>query len=292
MIDAAGTFEQERHRLARLAYRMLGTHADSDDVLQEAYLRWAGLEHDSLQSPPAMLTTIVTRLCIDRRREIDRRKETYVGPWLPDPVLEPVPPPDRAMEIAESVSLAFLYVLERLSPLERAAYLLRKVFNYEYQEISDILEKSEDNCRKLVSRAEQRIQEGRPRFHSQPCDQDRISEQFLYACASGDLDGLLQLLSEDVVLVSDGGGKVPAALRPVLGHDRVARFFLGIYKKAPAGATARPMLVNGSPGFAGYVNDELVTAGSFDVEDGRIRAIYVMRNPDKLARAAQISQST
>lgn len=291
MMDAVETFEQERQRLMRLAYRMLGTHADSDDVLQEAYLRWAGLDHGSIQSPPAMLTTIVTRLCIDRRREIDRRKETYVGPWLPDPVLEAVRPPERAAELAESVSMAFLYVLERLSPLERAAYLLRKVFNYEYQDISEILEKSNVHCRQLVSRAEQRIQEGRPRYQPEPGDRDRISEKFLDTCASGDMDGLLQLLSDDVVLVSDGGGKVPAALRPVLGSDRVARFFLGIYKKAPAYATAQPVLVNGSPGFAGYLNDELVTIGSFEVEDGRIRAIFVMRNPDKLASVVQTSQN-
>lgn len=290
MTDAVRRFEEQRGRLSRLAYRMLGSHADTDDVLQEAFLRWSKADRSDVDSPAALLTTIVTRLCIDRRREIDRRKETYIGPWLPDPIVEAVPPPDRHAEVAESISIAFLYVLERLNPVERAAYLLRKVFNYDYEEIGSILEKTVANCRQLVSRAERRVQEAKPRFHPQPAEPLRISEQFLHACATGDLRRLLQMLSEDVVLVSDGGGKASAALRPILGSDRVARFFLGISRKTPAYATAQPVLVNGAPGFAGYVDGELVTVCSFDIEVGRIVACHIMRNPEKLAPAATRSQ--
>ena len=292
MSDSVALFEQERPRLAKLAYGMLGTHADTDDVLQEAFLRWSRLDPLAVDVPAAMLTTIVTRLCIDRRREIDRRKESYIGAWLPDPVLDPVPPADRAAEVSESVSLAFLYLLELLSPAERAAYLLRKVFNYDYESISEVLEKSVVQCRQLVSRAQHRLLEKRPRFRPQPDDHARITNQFLQTCASGDMAGLLELLSEDVVLVSDGGGKVPAALRPIHGSDHVARFFLGVYRKAPASASALPVLVNGSPGFASLIDGQLTTVCAFDVEEDRIRACYIVRNPEKLQRAARMLELT
>lgn len=275
-------FEEQREYLSRLAYRMLGSLTDADDVLQEAYLRWSRGETPQVESPRAYLTRIVTRLCIDRRREIDVRKETYIGPWLPEPVVRPV---DRAIEAAEDVSLALLHLLERLSPVERAAYVLRQIFDFEYGDIAAILEKSAANCRQLVSRAEQRVLEGRPRFAAASDVVERISGAFLQACASGDLDGLLRLLTEDVVMISDGGGRATAALRPVFGADRVARFFQGIFRKRPANSRAEVVLVNGQPGLAGYVDHELVSLFAFDLDGDRIAGVFAIRNPDKLPSA-------
>lgn len=278
------SFEEQRPGLERLAYRMLGSRADADDVLQEAFVRWAREDRHMVESPRAYLTSVVTRLCIDRKREIDARKETYVGPWLPEPIVQPAAAADRPAELAESISMAFLYVLERLSPVERAAYLLRQVFGYDYAEISTILEKSEENCRQIVSRAERRVHEGRPRFDAPSAEVSRISQEFLQACATGDMQGLLQLLADDVVVISDGGGKASAALRPIEGPDHVARFFLGIFRKAPSYGRAEQVVVNGQPGLAAYLHDEMVSLFSLDIADGRIKGIYVMRNPDKLPR--------
>lgn len=279
MSEVLSQFEEQRESLSRLAYRMLGSRTDADDVLQDAYLRWSRVETPHVESPRAYLTRIVTRLCIDRRREIDVRKETYIGPWLPEPFVQPI---DRAVEAAEDVSLALLHLLERLSPVERAAYVLRQIFDYDYGDIAEILEKSAANCRQIVSRAEQRVLEGRPRFPAASDVVARISGEFLQACASGSLDGLLRLLTEDVVLISDGGGKATAALRPVYGADRVARFFQGIFRKRPANSRAELVLVNGQPGLAGYVDDELVSLFAIDVDGERIAGVYAIRNPDKL----------
>lgn len=287
MIEPTNEFEQQRPRLARLAYRMLGSHADADDILQEAFLRWSRTDREGVNSPEAFLTTVVSRLCIDRRRDIDARKETYIGPWLPEPILESAPSSDSPTERAEAVSLAFLYVMERLTATERAAYLLRQVFNYDYAQIAEVLDKTPANCRQLVSRAQRQIAAGQPRFEPDPSEVARVSQEFLVACSQGNMDGLLQLLSDDVVLVSDGGGKVVAARRPIEGADAVARFFLGVFRKAPANSRLDPVWVNGSPGFAGYVDDQLVSVFSFDIADGRIRGFYVVRNPEKLARAAE-----
>src|SRR3954451_5498204 len=235
MSEPDALFEEHRPGLARLAYRMLGSLADADDVLQEAYLRWRDVRA-AVESPRAYLTTIVTRLCIDRRKAIEARKEAYVGPWLPEPVVEPAEAdPSARLEAAEAVSLAFLVVLESLAPTERAAYLLRRAFDYGYDEIAAILDKSEPACRQLVSRAEARVRERRPRFEADPGEAERLTVAFLRACSTGDLEGLVQLLADDAVVVSDGGGKAAAALVPIRGADRVARFFLGLMKKAPAG---------------------------------------------------------
>lgn len=282
MSEVLSQFEEQREHLSRLAYRMLGSRTDADDVLQEAYLRWSRIDAAHVESPRAYLTRIVTRLCIDRRREIDVRKETYIGPWLPEPFVQPI---DRAVEAAEDVSLALLHILERLSPVERAAYVLREIFDYDYGDIAEILEKSAANCRQIVSRAEQRVLEGRPRFPAASDVVERISGEFLQACASGNVDGLLRLLTEDVVMISDGGGKATAALRPAFGADRVARFFQGIFRKRPSNSRAEPVLVNGQPGLAGYVDEELVSLFAFDVDGDRIARVYAIRNPDKLSFA-------
>lgn len=268
--------------LTRLAYRMLGSLPDADDVLQDAYLRWASDDRAAVRSPRAYLTAIVTRLCIDRRQSIEERKKNYIGPWLPEPVVESAA--GDAVELAESVSLALLVVLESLTPIERAAYLLRRVFDYGYDEIAAVLGKTGVNCRQLVSRAEEHIRRSRPRFEARPEEAERLTSAFLEACSSGDLQALIGLFNPDAVLQSDGGGKVPAALAPIVGADRIARMFLGLWKKAPPGTGIRRVLVNGQPGIVVTVGGTAIQVLTFDVSDGRIAACLVIRNPEKLAR--------
>jgi RNA polymerase sigma-70 factor (ECF subfamily) len=278
-------FEEYRPALSRLAYRMLGSQSDADDVMQEAYLRWTQANRQSVKSPRAYLHSVVTHLCIDQRKTIEERKQTYVGPWLPEPIVEAgsAAPQDR-VEAAESVSMALLLILESLSPTERAAYLLRRIFDYPYDEIAEILGKPEPGCRQLVSRAEVRILERRPRFEADPAKVERLTEAFIQACGTGDLQGLVQLLAADAVLYSDGGGKVAAALAPIRGADHIARFFLGIMKKAPPGLEIGRVRVNGQPGLLVVLNGEIVNLLTFDVVDGRLSTCFIVRNPEKLAR--------
>ena len=283
MPEADLVFESHRPALARLAYRMLGSLVDADDVLQEAYLRWSREDRASVRSPWGYLASIVTRLCIDASRAIESRKETYVGPWLPEPIIETdaAAADDRA-ELAESVSMAFLVALERLSPLERAAYLLRRTFDFDYGEIASILRKSPENCRQLVSRAQAHVQAGRPRFEADPHEAERITTAFLSACASGELEQLVSLLADDAVMYSDGGGKAIAALAPVRGANRVARFFLGVLRKSPAGLEFRRVRVNGRPGVMALLEGQVVNVLTFDIAEGRIVTCFVVRNPEKL----------
>lgn len=284
-IPSVAEFETHRPDLERVAYRMLGTRTDADDVLQEAYLRWSAADLSVIRSPRAFLTTIVTRLSIDRRREVDARKETYIGPWLPEPLVESdVSESTHASELAESVSLALMHVLETLSPVERAAYLLRKAFDYDYAEIAEILDKSEVNCRQLVSRAESHVLSERPRFDTSREAATRMSERFLAACATGELADMVELLSEDIVVYSDGGGKAVAAQRPLVGVDHASKFLSGIARKKPAGTRYLQVLVNGQPGLAILEEEQLVTIATFEMAGDQIRRIYFIRNPDKLAR--------
>ncbi len=284
MRPSDAVFEEHRPTLARLAYRMLGSLPDADDIVQDAYLRWSLEDREGVRSPRAYLSAIVTRLCIDRRQSIEERKKTYIGPWLPDPIIEAADDPAGRLEAAESVSMALLLVLESLSPVERAAYLLRRVFDHGYAEIAGILGKSEVACRQLVSRAEEHIRRRRPRFEARPEEAERLTTAFLEACSSGDLQALLDVLAPDAVFYSDGGGKVPAALAPVIGADKIARLFLGILKKAPDGLELRGVLVNGQPGLLARIDGQVIQVMTFDVDDGRIAACFAVRNPDKLAR--------
>ena len=284
MPDSTSEFEDLRPELQRLAYRMLGTLSDADDVMQEAFLRWSSADRSKVQSARAYIRSIVTRLCIDQRRAIDVRKETYIGPWLPEPIVDDDSTSGDSIEVAETVSLALMHVLETLTPVERAAYLLRKVFDYDYAEISEILGKSETNCRQLVSRSESHVLAERPRFDATPADVERISHEFLQACSTGDLDGLVSLLAEDVVVYSDGGGKVVAALRPLEGIDRASRFLLGLFKKAGPTVEIVPVRVNGQAGYAAFDAGKLVTVWTMDIADNRIRRCFLIRNPEKLAR--------
>ena len=266
---------------------MLGSQGDADDVMQEAYLRWTKLEPRLGQVAPG-LSPFDRDSSLHRPAQGDRRAKTDVC----RPVAaranrrdRAVRPPDR-VEAAESVSMALLLILESLSPTERAAYLLRRIFDYPYDEIAEILGKSEPGCRQLVSRAEARVLEKRPRFEADPAKVERLTEAFIQACSNGDLQGLVQLLAADAVLYSDGGGKVAAALAPVRGADHIARFFLGILKKSPPGLEIRRVRVNGQPALLAVLQGEIVNLLTFDVVDGRIATCFVVRNPDKLKRVS------
>jgi RNA polymerase sigma-70 factor (ECF subfamily) len=276
-------FERHRSLLFSIAYRMLGSVADAEDVVQEAYLRWREVPEAEVRSPTSYLAAVVTRLSIDRLRSARVRREEYVGPWLPEPLVT-----DRGeegadlVELDESLSMAFLVVLESLNPVERAVFLLREVFDYEYEEISSIVGKSEANCRQIARRARQSVAAHRPRFERSLEKENRLTERFVEACMSGDMEGLLKLLSEDVTLWSDGGGKVAASPYPIYGAERVARFLVGVLRTVPPGFFAHPARINGGPGAVGYVDDHPTGVVALDVAEGRIRGVRIVVNPDKL----------
>ena len=251
--DPAASFEPHRGRLRGLAYRMLGSMSEADDVVQDAYLRWhriGGKARAQIDSPRAWLSKATTRLCLDRLKSARAQRETYVGPWLPEPVIEAEATADPA-ETAHDLSVAFLLLLERLSPLERAAFLLHDVFEMSFAQVADVLRRDEAACRQLATRARKHIDAGKPRFDATSADQQRIAAAFLEAAGSGDPAKLAHLLAADVELISDGGGKVTAALNPILGRDKVIAFVLGVQKKFPFpdGTEYRPTIVNGLPGF-------------------------------------------
>jgi RNA polymerase sigma-70 factor (ECF subfamily) len=262
---------------------MLGSVMDAEDMVQETFLRWQQTAETPIQSPKAYLTAIITRLCIDHLRSARVQRESYLGPWLPEPLLtDDTTGAAELAALSDSLSMAFLVLLEKLSPLERAVFLLREVFDYDYAEIAPIVGKTEANCRQLVRRARQRLSDGRPRFETSPAEQQTLTIQFAQACATGDLDGLLHILAEDITLWSDGGGKVSAARQPIFGSDRVSRFLLGLMKKAPPDLTTRFALVNGQPGFVNYIGGRPNNVLTLEIGNGRIQAIRVVVNPDKL----------
>ena len=276
-------FERHRSLLFSIAYRMLGSVADAEDIVQDAYLRWQKAPETEVRSPKSYLSAVVTRLSIDRLRSARAWREEYVGPWLPEPLIS-----ERAEDIGdptelnECLSMAFLVLLESLNPVERAVFLLREVFDYDYEEISRIVGKSEDNCRQIAHRARQSVAARRPRFERSPEEEERLTRRFLEACTSGDMEGLVSLLSEDVTLWSDGGGKVAAAPYPIQGPERVARFLLGVLRTVPPGFYARPVRVNGGPGAVGYVDGRPTGVVALDVADGRLRGVRIVVNPEKL----------
>ncbi len=286
-MDREAEFLALRPQLFRLAYRMMGTRADAEDTVQEAYLRWQRAAEDDVRSPKSYLTTVVARLSLDSLKTAQRKREVYVGPWLPEPIVEPLS--EHAVEMAESLSLAFLHLLEALSPPERIAFLLREVFDAPYSEVAATLETTEANCRQMVTRARKHIHDHRPRFQ---VDRERhrgMLANFLNACASGDPSQLMTELREDVVLHSDGGGRAKAALNPIFGADRVARFFAGLVKKgAVEGVTVRFAEVNGEPGALLYQGGKLVyvVTVEFD-EDEKVAGVFIVANPEKLPREFQ-----
>lgn len=289
--DALARFEGERSHLFAVAYRMLGSRAEAEDILQEAYLRWAERETAAAQdveSDRAFLTTVVVRLCIDHLKSARARRERYVGPWLPEPLVASGPGelgPEGRVALAESLSLAFLTMLERLSPSERAAFLLREVFDHPYDHVAQILGTSEEACRKLVSRAREHIEENRPRFDASAEKKQELLLAFLGACVSGDAAALGTLLAADVVARSDGGGKTFAALKPIYGSDRVVRFLFGILKKWPPHGVAELALVNGEPGIVVREGTDVRFVVVLSVADDRVSNVWIVVNPDKLAHA-------
>lgn len=272
-----------RGRLLGLAYRMLGSRSDAEDVVQDAYIRFAGAQ--DVRNAEAMLVTIVTRLCLDRLKSARVQRETYVGPWLPEPVLDAEQlTPDVATELADDLSFALMLALDRLSPPERAAFLLHDVFDTPFPEVARMLDRSEAACRQLASRARRAVRDQRPEPPDvAPDAHARLLAAFSHAAASGDLSALAGLLSEDALILTDGGGRKSAALNPIRGADKIMRFFAGIAgKNADRDIRLVPTTINGSAGALVYMDGEIDHALSLAVEGERITAIYLVRNPDKL----------
>jgi len=287
--DAALIFEAHRRHLLAIAYRMLGSLAEAEDAVQEAYLRWHRVDRKTIDSPRGFLSKVVTRLCLDQLKSARVKRESYVGPWLPEPVLDTAAlDAESASEYAHDLSVALLLTLERLSPLERAAFLLHDVFDMPFAEIAQTLGRDAAACRQLAARARVHVRAARPRFAPVPEEGARLADAFRRAVRSGDVAGMVQLLAGDAVLYTDGGGKRLAALNPITGADKIARFFAGIVGKTPdlEAWRTKPVRINGLPGFIYAEPDGALQTAAFDLRDGRIAAIYLVLNPDKLQRVA------
>jgi RNA polymerase sigma-70 factor, ECF subfamily len=283
-IQDAETFDTYRPLLFAIAYRMLGSAMDAEDIVQEAYLHWQRRGDIVVASPRAFLSTIVTRQSINHLHAARMQRETYPGPWLPEPIIaEGEADMAETTVLHESLSMAFLVLLETLTPIERAIFLLHDVFAYDFHEIAGIVSKGEANCRQIARRARQQIQARRPRFDPDPVHREQLARQFIAACTDGDLSGLLATLASDVTLWTDGGGKMTAALRPIVGAEQVASFILGIMRKIPS--TNQRTLVNGQPGLT-IMTERGASVLTLDIVDGQIQAIRVVANPDKLRALA------
>ena len=278
-------FQSHRPRLFALAYKLLGSRCDAEDVVQDAWLRWSQTDHDAIRDPEAWLVTATTRLGIDRLRRTRHERETYPGPWLPEPLqIEASATPENGAEIADQVSLAFLALLERLGPEERAAFLLKEAFDYDYGQIAALLGHSVPNCRQMVHRARDRLQAGRPRFEVGRDRHRELLGRFMQASQSGDQAAIVRLLDANARLVSDGGGKVTAAVRPLLGAERIARLFWAIARRT--GEDIEPVIgsVNGEPAILRWHAGRLESITTISVRDDRICEILTLLNPDKLRR--------
>jgi RNA polymerase sigma-70 factor, ECF subfamily len=284
--DPLAVFDEHRGLLFSIAYRMLGTRADAEDMVQETFLRWQKAPNTEIRDPRAFLVTVITRLCINQLQSARVQREQYFGQWLPEPLPTGVGPQAIPMPAIDgSLSMAFLMLLERLTPMERAVFLLHEVFEYRYADIAEALGQSEANCRQLLRRAKQHIAKDRPRFVASREQQEKLLQQFLETSARGDMQGLLDLLSEDVVLYADGGGKVTAVPNPIYGAERVARFFFGAREKLLPKEVVRCLAeMNGQPGVVAYHHGRAIGVLTIDVAEGRIRNIYIVRNPDKLRK--------
>lgn len=276
-------FQQHRPKLYGIAYRMLGSRAEAEDMLQEAYLRWHRTDIEGVRTPEAWLTTTVTRLCIDRLRAARSERETYLGPWLPEPLIGgEVPPPGAGLELASDLSVALLVVLERLAPEERAAFLLHEVFDCGYGDIARILGRNEVSCRQLVHRARKRVRADRPRFEVSESARRKLLERFAAALKTRNQEALLGLFTPDATWVSDGGGKAKAARKVIRGAESVARFARGVWRRHVHRLTTRVVPINGEDGLLMYVDGRPMAALSIDTDGVRILAVYAVLNPDKL----------
>jgi len=276
-------FERERPLLFAMAYRMLGSVMDAEDIVQEAFLRWQQAPVQQIASPQAYLQRIVTRLCIDQLRSARVQREAYIGPWLPEPLIQSEDAdPLATADLADSLSLGFLRLLERLTPIERAVFLLHDVFGYTYEEIARLVGKSAVHCRQLGHRAREWIVTERPRFTATPAEVEQVTRQFIRACTDGDMQGLLALFAADITLWPDGGGKPGAMRNPIVGADCVTRFLLGVRRKVPVPSILRPVHLNGRSGILWLIAGGLMCAVTLEVDRGAIRTIYWVFNPDKL----------
>jgi RNA polymerase sigma-70 factor (ECF subfamily) len=281
--EVVADFEPHRRFLGGLAYRMLGSVAEAEDVVQDAFLRWREVDRAAIAEPRAYLARVVSRLCLDRMKSANHRREHYVGTWLPEPVVA-----EPAQTLADDLSVALLLALERLSPLERAAFLLHDVFDMDYADVGAALDHTEAACRQLAARARDHVREGRPRYPASDADARKLADAFVTAAATGDLGGLARLLAGDAVLYTDGGGKRRAALNPIAGKDRIVRFYEGLHAKGSGAFSAyraEPATLNGLPGFV-FQTAEGTETLAIEVAGDRIVAIYAVRNPDKVRHLA------
>jgi RNA polymerase sigma-70 factor (ECF subfamily) len=287
------TFDQYRSLLFSVAYRMLGSVADAEDMLQETFIRWQQAGEEDVRSPRAFLVTITSRLCITHLQSARVRREEYFGQWLPEPlVTNPGNDPLHIIHVDESLSMAFLVLLERLTPVERAVFLLREVFEYEYSEVSSVLGQSEANCRQILRRARQHVNRLRPRFQASTQKQNDLLDRFLRAATNGDMDDLLAVLAKDVVLQADGGGKAIAVPNVIKGAEKVARGVVGALRKlVPKEVVRRQMEINGGPGLVSYLDGKPFSAVSLETTDGQIRAIYIVTNPEKLEHLPRLTEN-
>ena len=299
-LDAASVFDEHRGLLVSVAYRILGSVTEAEDAVQEAYLRWSGVEHSEIKDPRAFLVRVTTRLAIDRLRRARTRRESYVGPWLPEPILTRQDPSEE-VAMAESVSMAMLVVLETLSPLERAVFVLREAFGMPHAEIAEVLGRREEAVRQLAKRAREHVRERRTRFDADRDEQQRVTERFLEATSTGNFGALMAVLSPGVELVADGGGKAPAPRRPVQGAQKVARFLLAVTTErnttrflesvgSQPSDEVRVHLapVNGEPGVVITAGNEPITALMLDVSDGLVQTIRLVANPEKLTGVREV----
>jgi RNA polymerase sigma-70 factor (ECF subfamily) len=282
-MNSVDAFNHHRRLLFSIAYRMLGTVTDAEDMVQETFLRWQQTPQTKVKSAKNYLATTITRLCIDYLRSARVRREQYVGPWLPEPLATQQDPAEHA-ELADSISMAFLVMLERLSPIERAVFLLREVFEYDYPEVAQIVGKSAENCRQILRRSRQHLAAERPRFPVSPQQQEQITVQFLDASTQGNLEGLLTLLAPDVTFWSDSGGQVAAALKPIYGSQKVARFLLAIQQKWLPTAITDLVEINGRSSILIRSGSDIHSVMTFEIVEGYIQTIYSVRNPEKLQR--------
>jgi RNA polymerase sigma-70 factor, ECF subfamily len=275
--DAAAVFDPLRPQLTRIAYRMLGSVADAEDVVQDAFLRWFDTDRESIREPEAFLRRVVTRLCLDQLKSARNQRETYIGPWLPEPMVV------EENEV-EDVTLPLMLALERLSPLERAAFLLHDVFGIDFDEIAETIGRDPAACRQLASRARTHVREARPRFHLPKERGLEIAEAFFAATRSGDMQTLRSMLADDVTVYADGGGKIPAANRPFFGLDAVMRLHTALARlyAAHESQIVRYEMINGLPGFISREQSGILQTTALDIADGKIKGVYVVRNPDKL----------
>ncbi|NLU73457.1 RNA polymerase sigma-70 factor [Streptomyces sp. HNM0575] len=286
--DGTAVFEEHRPVLLGVAYRMLGRVADAEDVVQDTWLRWASADRGTVREPRAFLVRIATRLALDRLRSAQARRETYVGPWLPEPLptdvrAEPVPDGAERAMLTESVSLAVLVVLESLSPLERAVFVLREAFGFPHEEIAAVLDRTTAAVRQLATRARTHVAERTPRYEVDPVQQRELTRRFLDAASRGDIDGLLELLAPDARLVGDGGGKAKAPLRTITSSAKVGRFMAAIGRQGAADLDFALTELNGAPAMIGSIGGKASAVMVLDVAGGRIQSVYLVANPDKLA---------